>query len=150
MYPRALAVQLVLAVGSLSFSHIVVYWFSNWLPISPLKVVVIFLLAFILYVLLAVAFIFDPRRSGITTACIVLLLIELYAILMAGGPNLSEMSFTASFNIEIATLFLLPASYFAGGLISLRQTLKLAQYEAELAQHESSSSQVQDSHQEEK
>ncbi len=131
-------IWVIFLLAGLSVSHIFFFWYSAWQPIPRSSFVSIVLLGTLFFIVLSLWFMFDGAREGVLLASIAIIVIDAVAILSAKSLNLSMLSYSDGFNLEVAFILLTPISYFLGRFISSLRKQVPAQYEEEPEQRESS------------
>jgi len=109
----------VLALACLGAVHYLVFWGGFWQFAPRLWWLTVFIGGLLLFPLVGLWYLLGHTRAALLAACISVIAIDAVAMAAAGGPDLSRLSLSQGFALEIAVLALPAGAYFATLGISL-------------------------------
>lgn len=112
-------VAAILALASLGVVHYLVFWGGFWQFAPRLWWLTVLLGGLLLFPLAGLWYLLGHTRAPLLAACLSVMAIDAVAMTVAGGPDLSRLSLSQGFALEIAVLALPAGAYFATLGVSL-------------------------------
>jgi len=114
-----LIITAVIALASFGAAHYLVFWGGFWQFAPRLWWLTVPICGLLLFLLLGLWYVLGRTRGPLLAACGTLVAIDAVAIALAGGLDLSRLSLSQGFTLEIAVLALPAGAYFATLGVSL-------------------------------
>ncbi len=113
-----MVVPAVLLLGAVGAVHYLVFWMANWQFAPSLYWLTVLLCGLVVFALLACWYYFGRSRAPLLAGVIAVIFIDVWSMVVAGGPDLSRLSLAEGFAVEIAALTLPLGAYLAAYLVS--------------------------------